>query len=451
MLRINESLFHLIEHIRDGGGVEEFIQSNPVMNSENILKVLLMLVNGGYLTLERVEAKDFPSVSVIIPVRDNPEDLQECIHTLENLRYPKDKLEIIVVDDGSKQDVSQIIKSSRVRVIRNETSQGPAACRNVGAGIARGDIFAFLDADCIAAENWLAETVPFFRAVNAGAVGGYVDGYYNKTSLDRYEKAFSSLSMGKHLIMEAKSTSAFYVPTANLLVSRDAFKAAGGFDEKMHIGEDVDFCWRLRDLGNTLIYTPFGRVAHKHRNHLGAMLKRRAEYGSSEALLYGGHRDKKKSFSISVFYALSFLALCFSILLLNPYPLALLPLLFIIDFSTRYFSKKPYLIPRSFRQKAASILRSYFSFFYYAFFHVTRYYLVLFILFGFLWYPLWILGGLGILWASGVDYAVKKPGLFYPVFLYYYILEHLVYQIGVLAGCFKYRYFGSYVLSFKKA
>ncbi len=452
MLRVNESLFHLLEHIREGGKIGDFTRRNPVMNSENILKVLLMLAGGGYLTLDKVKAlKDFPFVSVIIPVRDQPENLMECIASLENLCYPKDKLEIIVVDDGSKQEVARILSSPGIRIIRHEESKGQSAGRNAGAAVARGDIFAFLDADCIAGKNWLAETVPFFRAVNAGAAGGYIDGYYRDSFLDRYERAFSSLNMGQRLIMEAKSSSAFYVPTANLLVSRDVFKAVGGFNEKMQIGEDVDFCWRLRDLGHTLVYVPFGTVAHKHRNRLGRMLQRRAEYGSSEAMLYGAHRDKKKNFSISVFSGLSFLALLLAIILLNPYPLCAIPLFFIIDSMIKSGAAGKNKMPRSFRQVAASALRSYFSFFYYAFFHIIRYYLVWIIALGFWWYPLWILGGLGIVWSSGTDYFIKKPALLYPVFLFYYLLEHLVYQAGVLAGCFKHKYFGSYLLSFKIA
>jgi cellulose synthase/poly-beta-1,6-N-acetylglucosamine synthase-like glycosyltransferase len=257
--------------------------------------------------------------------------------------------------------------------------------------------------------------------------------------------------MGQRFMMEGKSGSGFYVPTANLLVTREAFRAAGGFNEKMRTGEDVDFCWRLRDLGYTLVYVPYGTVAHKHRSSLAKMLKRRAAYGSSEALLYKTHRDKKKRFYVSFFAGLSFIALLLAIILLNPYPLGAIPLFFIIDLFIKSGAAGKNKVPHPLRQVAASALRSYFSFGYYAFFHLIRYYLALFIAFGFLWYPLWITGALGVFWTSGVDYAVKKPALFYPVFLFYYLLEHLVYQAGVLLGCFKYRYFGSYILSFKKA
>jgi mycofactocin glycosyltransferase len=451
-LKVNESLFRLLEHLRDDGEAADYFSRNPALNQVNINQTLLTLVARGYLKLGKVpHPAIFPPVSVIIPVRDQPEDLLDCLKSLEKLDYPRDMLEIIVVDDGSKKPVSQIVASDNVKVICHEASQGPAACRNLGAQNARGAIFAFLDADCLAGENWLAEIVPFFQSAGVGAAGGYVDGYYFKGSLDRYEKTFSSLNMGKRLLIEAKSDSGFYVPTANFLVTREAFNATGGFNEPMRTGEDVDFCWRLRDLGYTLLYTPSGSIAHKHRNRLDRMLQRRAEYGMSEAVLYRAHRDKRKGFTVSPYAGLSFLALALSLLLLNPYPLCALPLLFAIDLWRKSITLKRYKMSLPFPSLVASALRSYLSFFYYTFFHLARYYLVLIISLGVFWYPVWIFAGLAILYTSFVDYFVKQPDLAYPVFLSYYLLEHLAYQVGVFWGCLKKGYFGSYLLSFRKA
>jgi mycofactocin glycosyltransferase len=447
-LRINESLYRLLGYMQAGGGMDDFISRNPVVNQEVILKVLLMLVGGGYLTLEKVEAsKDFPFVSIIIPVRDDFDNIAKCVKSLGSLHYPKDRFEIIIIDDGSKSSFSFL----NINVIRNKASKGPAACRNIGAGAAKGDILAFLDADCVADENWLSELVPFFRATGVGAVGGFIDGYYKVSSLERYENSFSSLNMGNRFIMEAKSTSSFYVPTANLLVRKDALKTAEGFNEDMHIGEDVDFCWRLRNLEYTLVYTPAGKVSHKHRSQLDKMLKRRMEYGSSEASLYSVHWDKQKTFGVSLFPALSLLALTLFALIPSLYPLLALPLLYLTElgFKTRDAVRKK--LPFSLPQLAASVLRSQSSFLYYAFYHLARYYLAVFIIFWFIWHPVWILGTLVLLWTSLVDFLKKKPMLSYPVFLFYYFLEQLAYQAGVFYGCIKHRYFSTYKLTFKRA
>ncbi len=452
ILRLNESLFRLLKHLREGGGLSGFVSQDPGLDAGRLLSVLLSLVSKGYLQLERMaEIDDFPRVSVIVPVKDQPEDLVECLQSLSNLDYPKDRLEIIVVDDGSQKVISEVVDSPDVRVIRQAKSRGQAACRNIGAENAHGDILAFLDADCMARENWLREIIPFFQTADVGAVGGYVDGYYKDSFLDRYEEVSSSLNMGKRLLLEGDTESSFYVPTANMLVTGEAFLRTGGFKDGMRLGEDVDFCWRMRSLGYTLLYVPFGGVAHKHRNHLVKMLGRRSEYGTSEAGLYRTHRDKRKMFLISVYAGLSFLALTLSILLLNPYPLAAILLLFGLDLLRRSGTLKKFKMVLPFRQVACATLRSYLSSFYFAFFHLVRYYLVLIFGFGFLWHPLWFFGGLAILYTSIVDYCVKKTGLPFGVFLLFYLLEHLAYQLGVFWGCLKLKYFGSYIISFRRA
>jgi mycofactocin system glycosyltransferase len=452
ILKLNESLHHLLKFIHEGGRLRDYLAQNPTLNNEKTLQVLLKLVANGYLKLDKLlPLKEYPRVSVIIPVRDRLEDLLECLQSLEKLNYPIDRRETIIIDDGSEKEVSQFVTADRATVLRNDESKGPAACRNIGAENSRGEILAFLDADCIAGENWLTGTIPFFQEVKAGAVGGIIEGYYDKSLLDRYEKVSSSLNMGKRLILEAKTESGFYVPTANLLVTHEAFKAAEGFNEEMHVGEDVDFCWRLRDLGFTLVYTPDGAVAHKHRSHLMSMLKRRSDYGTSEPVLYKAHRDKKKGLTISLFSCLSFLSLAVAILLMNPYPLGLILLFFIADAWWKSAKLKVFRKEFTFSNILSSAFRNHFSFFYFTLFHLMRYYLILFIGLGFLWYPVWILGGVGILLTSITDYLVKKPRLIFPVYLYFYFLEHLAYQLGVFWGCLKTGYFGSYVISFKKA
>jgi mycofactocin system glycosyltransferase len=452
LLRVNRSLFLLLRHIHEGGTLSDFVGRNRGLDEGRLLTVLLSLVARGYLRLDRIAGIDsYPLVSIVIPVRNQPGDLGECLASLAEMDYPAEHLEIIVVDDGSRKEVADILTSSAVKIIREEKSLGPATCRNIGAEAASGDILAFLDADCIAGESWLRETVPFFAAAGVGAVGGRVTGYYHRSFLDLYEAAASSLSLGNRLLYEGRSPSVFYIPTANLLVRHDVFVANGGFREGMRVGEDVDFCWRLRGLGHGLLYVPFGRVAHKHRNRLDLMLSRRALYGSSEAPLYKAHRAKRKRLHIPIFGGLSLLALALAILLMSPYPLGALVPFFAGGFWLRSARLKKYGVSIGFWQLAYAVLRTFLSLFYLVFFHLVRYYLVLLIGFGFLWHPLWILGGVALIYASFVDYAVKRPSLFYLIFLFYYVLEHLAYQVGVFLGCLRSRYFGSYRLSFRRS
>jgi len=451
VLRVNKSLFHLLEYIGNGGELSDYIGRTPGLDTAKVTRSLLYLVSRGYLELESpAETEDRPTVSVIIPVKDQPDDIVKCIRALKDLDYPRNKFEVIVVDDGSENDVRDMFNPRDVRIIRQERSLGPAASRNNGAAQARGKIFAFIDADCVAGENWLTEIIPFFRTAGAGAVGGYIDGYYQGKYLDRYEAVSSSLNMGKRLLLEGDSDSAFYVPTANMLVTRAAFEKTGGFNKKLFLGEDVDFCWRLRKLGYNLLYAPYGAISHKHRNDLWPMLKRRFDYGTSESFLYRAHRDKKKTFLVSPFAALSLLALVLAIVLLSPWPLIGIPVFFGIDLARRsnIISKAGMTYPLI--ELGYSTSRNYLSFYYFAFFHLVRYYLILFIGFGFLWPPLWILSSLMLVYASVTDYFVKKPELKFHLFFFFYLSEHLFYQAGVFWGCLKSRYFGSYMLKFKR-
>ncbi len=450
IIRLNRSFFFLLKHIQSGGELSEFVDRYPGLTTTTLLTTLLSLVAKGYLKLERIaEICDYPCVSIIVPVRDRTEDLVECLNSLAVLDYPEDRKEIIVVDDGSEVKVSDVVTSPGVKVIRLEESKGPAACRNLGSKKATGEILAFLDADCVAMKNWLREIIPFLQAAQAGAAGGYVSGYHSAGFLDRYEEVASSLNLGKKLIIEGRSESGFYVPTANMLVDRQIFKAVGGFREGMQIGEDVDFCWRLRNSGYTLLYSPFGCVAHKHRNRLGSMLKRRSHYGMSESVLYRSHRDKRKTFFISLYSSLSLLLLMLSIIFLSPYPLLGVLLFFFIDVGRKSKALKNTPARLSLPQTVSAAFRSHLSFFYFALFHFTRYYLVLVVALGILWYPLWIIGGLAIIYTSIVDFHVKKPRLQYPFFLVFYVSEHLAYQAGVFWGCLRAGYFGSYLVRFR--
>lgn len=452
ILRVNKSLFLVIKQLQEGSELSELVSQNPEIKERQLLRDLLSLASKGYLKLERVaELEDCPKVSIVIPVRDQPEDIVECLQSVVNLDYPEDKFEVIVVDDGSGDNISEVVSSFNVNLIRLEKSQGASVCRNIGAEKARGDILAFLDADCVARKNWLREIIPFFDIKGIGAVGGLVDSYYHKRYLDRYEQVSSPLNLGQRIITQGNTESNFYVPSCNLLVSRKAFMATGGFKSGMHVGEDVDFSWRMRSLGYALLYVPVGRIAHKHRNNFFQMLRRRSEYGTSEAELYLSHRDKRKTFLISLYSGLSFLALTLSILLMNPYPLCLILLLFGIDLFQKSGSLKKSKIVLPFPQIVYSTLGSFLSFFYFAFFHLVRYYLVLMFGLGFLLHSIWLFSSLALLFTSGVDYYVKRPRLSYPAFLFFYTLEHLAYQLGVFWGCLRLKYFRAYALSFKRA
>src|SRR6266545_2838663 len=121
----------------------------------------------------------------------------------------------------------------------------------------------------------------------------------------------SSISLRNPARPGTSGDDTFYLPSCNLLVRRSAFLNAGGFKDEMHVGEDVDLTWRLRDAGWTITYLPQGRVYHEHRSTVRSFVSRRFDYGTSEGMLQRLHPQRRKRMVIPPLLAL-LLALCLS-------------------------------------------------------------------------------------------------------------------------------------------
>jgi len=449
IFRVNKATGRLLRLCDGEKTVGEIASSIAGVSEDSVFKICEYFRTKGVLTFEPLEESEYkPYITVIIPTRDRRDEIKECLDYVFSQNYPADKIEVIVVDDGSIDDTLEVLKNYPCQVITHKESKGQAFCRNLGVKRAKGDIVAFLDSDCMADKDWLKELVPYFQWSPLGAVGGYVAGYFEKLSLDRYEEAFSSLNMGNRFLYGADDRSTFYVPSCNFLVRKKVFLETGGFTEGMKVGEDVDFCWRMRALGYPLLYAPLGSVKHKHRNNLYQMLKRRAEYGTSEAILYTSRSGKRKSFYIPAFAALTYFLLALSIISYHVLPLLVLPGVVGLDIIRKLFRVKKLGIGIPIRKIAYSVLRSHFLFCYFISFHLVRYYMILIMILGIIFHPLWIFILFSLLLSSIVDYATKRLRLSYPVFLMYYTLEHSAYQLGVFIGCIKKRTFKPYIPAF---
>jgi mycofactocin glycosyltransferase len=396
-----------------------------------------------------IENRDFfPAVTVIIPTRDRKEELVECLESVSNQDYPPDKMEVIVIDDGSRDGTDRLAHSALFQIIRNRQSRGPSYCRNLGVKMAKGEVVAFLDDDCVAGRSWLKDLVPCFQWDKTGAVGGYVDGYSDLTLLDRYEKVFSPLNLGRHILFGKDDSSNFYLPGCSLLVRKAVYSEIGGVGETLHLGEDVDFCWRMRASGRYAFYVPAGAVKHKHRNRLATMSKRRADYGTSEAVLARLHPEKRKTLHMPVFPAVSFLFLSVAILLFAPMVLLVSAVCVAVEALKKFYRLRHVCPGIPLGRICFSVVRVNLSFIYFAAFHLIRFYSIPLILLGFLLPSAWLLGFFFLICASVTDYSVKHPRVAFPVFLFYYLADHISYQIGVFLGCVRERSFRSFKIKF---
>ena len=434
--------------------LEDFFQEkNDLDLTVEQSDLFFTLAAKGYIDI-KVKKWDFeeyelPFISVIIPVKNRPEDIRDCLNSIFNIKWNKDRLEVIVVDDGSDDETPDIAESLGAKVVRRAKSGGPSAARNAGAEVAQGDVLAFIDSDCTVDDTWLLDLAPYIMANGIGALGGFVASYYNTTPLDRYEEAMSSLSMGKRLLYEANTEGNFYVPTCNMLVRKDVFDEVGCLNPEMHLGEDVDLCWRVRNSGRGLLYVTTGRAWHKHRNALFQMLKRRMQYGTSEADLYKRHQEKKKVFPVPVTAFGFWLGLLLTVLTFNPWFLLITAFSFIVNAIRKKTLTKKLKDDVGFVEILKIAWRTSVAFCYYLNFHLIRYYLVLLFIVGIFFPPLLLGLLIAFINCSVVDYKVKKPNLNYFQFSFFYLLEQVYYQIGVFAGCFQHKYLKSYLVRFK--
>lgn len=438
LLRLNRSLADLVARGLQGKVI------TPTGPEAAVMEQLLAkgFVEQVRCPLQQVAA--LPDVSIVIPVMNRADELQRCLGSLARLDYPHEKLQVIVVDDGSSDASAAVARECGALLIPSGgVGRGPAAARNVGARAARGEILAFIDSDCSASATWLDELIPAFSDPDLAAVGGQVDGLCTESAVDRYEAVMSSLSLGGRARTGSSGHDTFYLPSCNLLVRRSAFNQAGGFEESMHVGEDVDLTWRLRDAGWSISYLPAGNVLHEHRSSVRSFMSRRFDYGTSEGLLQLRHPQRHKCMVIPVVLALVLL-----LSLLAPFTgwwsLAAAGTLFLGDAAVVQVRMRRRALPIGFAALLAGRLRALGSLFYYLSYHLVRYYTAPLLLLATIFPEAGLLFFTVFCCAAGVDHAVKKPQLSLPSFAAIYFLEQVAYGTGVFIGCVRRRTFASY-------
>ncbi|MDI3341148.1 MAG: mycofactocin biosynthesis glycosyltransferase MftF [Sphaerobacter sp.] len=447
--RVQPAALELLAHCRAGRTVGEAVAAVPGLRPAVALRLLDRLAEQGAVQLEPVgDAAALPSVSVVIPVRNRPRAIAACLAAIERLDYPRDRLEVIVVDDGSTDATPEVVAAWAgrlpLRLIRLPAPAGQAAGRNRGAAAARGEVLAFTDSDCLPTPGWLRELVPELALPGVAAVGGAVLPAEETRWLQRYEAVRSPLFQGVRRASVRPRAPVAYLASCNLLVRRRAFRAVGGFAE-LPVGEDVDLIWRLCARGARVQYRPDGAVRHDHRDRLGPFLRRRAAYGGSEALLLERHPENGRylvvpmGLALGLGWALAGLATRRARLA----PLGVVPPAIDLALAVRRTRRAGLPVEPSLLLRAA--LRGYGAALYWGAVNVSRYYAI----------PalavslaagrsapgrgLRLAVGLSLLGTAVVDWVRLGPRLPLPHFVAAHALDALAYHLGSLAGCARHR------------
>jgi len=219
-------------------------------------------------------------ISIVIPAYNESDNIQTCIDSLKTQSLPQKNYEIIVVDNNSTDNTLELIKKLGV-ICTVEYRKGPAPAKNAGISLAKGNIIAFIDGDCIAAKDWLKNIVSGFENSNVGCVAGSISAMEDDglSPLEKFLIKKGHLSQAQHI----ENSFLPFAATANAAYRKEVFDKIGLFDENLPIGEDADLSWRMQLFTNYKVrYVPEAAVFHPYESKPKELFrqKRRHAYGS---------------------------------------------------------------------------------------------------------------------------------------------------------------------------
>lgn len=227
--------------------------------------------------------------SVIVPAYNAGNTIDACLNALTHQSVSNDDYEVIVVDDGSRDDTGAIIKRFPVRYIFQE-NRGPAAARNHGTKVAEGKIILFTDSDCIPTRDWIDEMVKPFGDPDVIAVKGAY-----RTSQRSLTARFAQVEFEERFEMLKRADSIDMVDTYSAAFRKDIFRDAGGFDESFPVAnnEDTDLSYKLSRLGKKMLFNPDAVVYHlNHPDSIRRYARLKFWRGYWRMVVYKRYPDK---------------------------------------------------------------------------------------------------------------------------------------------------------------
>lgn len=234
--------------------------------------------------ISRIQLPRYPRVSVIVCSYNGAKTLDRCLESLKHLSYPD--YEVILVDDGSKDNTPEIAAKHPWIVSIRQENKGLSVARNVGGWAATGEVIAYTDSDCMADPDWLYFLVGTLLSGDYAGVGGP----NISPPAENWIQACVAAAPGGPSHVLLTDVVAEHIPGCNMAFYKWAFEKVGGFDpEYRKAGDDVDFCWRLQQEGQVIAFSPAAIVWHYRRFTLDAFRKQQEGYGEAESLLRFKH------------------------------------------------------------------------------------------------------------------------------------------------------------------
>ncbi len=230
---------------------------------------------------------DYPTISVIVPVLNMGKTIRATMDSLMKLKYPEDKIEIIVVDGMSRDETRNIVGEYPVQLVDQE-GKGLNAARNTGIKYSSGELLAYTDGDCVLPEDWAIKIANNFDEPVIGFVGGTMEGYDKSNPLSNYmDESFFQVTPGFRYRIETNDLRLMQFPAgANMAFRRHSLERVKFFDENINFGfDDLQPVEELGFKGFRIILDPEVTILHQHRSTLRELLKQHFNYGRGGTLL----------------------------------------------------------------------------------------------------------------------------------------------------------------------
>lgn len=243
-------------------------------------------------------SRNWPLVSVIVPVRNEESYIGQTLRYLLDQDYPADKLEIIVVDgrsdDSTREKVKGIIsEDSRVTLLDNPRRLSSSA-RNIGARASRGEIMTFVDGHVYISNNQLIKnTVLLMRENNVSVLSR--PQFLDTPENDFFQRAVaaarkSKLGHGLDSTIYMKEDGFVDPASSGASYKREIFTDVGYFDEDFDAAEDVDFNYRVGKAGYRSFTSIKLAIYYYPRKHLADLFRQMMRYGIGRFRLFHKHR-----------------------------------------------------------------------------------------------------------------------------------------------------------------
>lgn len=188
-------------------------------------------------------AKELPLLSVLIPAHNEEDSIAQTIKFIQESNYPKEKLEIIAIDDGSKDNTLKILKQIQGIKIISKTNSGKSDSLNKAIKQAKGEFIAVIDADSYIQKDSFQNMLSYFKDEKVGAVTGAVLVKDPKKLIERLQAIEYTVIAWARKLMEFIGS--VYATTGPLSIYRKkVLEEVGGFDVKAWT-EDVDITWNI--------------------------------------------------------------------------------------------------------------------------------------------------------------------------------------------------------------